>query len=112
VRRADCREILDEQTELMTTSTWEIARGDCSVAQDGLASLDFEWAADIEPGVAGAACHARSARPAGRLVPVVFDDAGNEWQELPRRKVGRYSAEGLRGSERMPHPCRTAANDV
>jgi lincosamide nucleotidyltransferase A/C/D/E len=89
--------LLGEQTRVHDDLDLVIARGDCPRAQDALRALGFEWAADVEPGLP-----ARLALrdPRDRRVdihPVVFDPAGNGWQELPDGTWGGYPAEGLRG---------------
>ena len=89
--------LLGEQTRVHDDLDLVIARCDCPAAQDALEPLGFEHAADIEPGLP-----ARFALrdPSDRRVdfhPVVFDESGNGWQELPDGSWGLYSAEGLRG---------------
>ena len=89
--------LLGEQTRVHDDLDLVIARGDCPAAHEALELLGFEHAADIEPGLP-----ARFALrdPDDRRVdfhPVVFDEPGNGWQELPDGSWGRYPAEGLRG---------------
>ena len=74
-----------------------MARRDCGAARTALAGLGFEHARTIEPGLP-----ARLALrdPRGRQVdihPVVFDESGDGWQELPDGSWGCYPAEGLHG---------------
>lgn len=89
--------LLGEQTRSHDDLDLVIARSDCPAAQDALAPLGFEHAADIQPGLP-----ARLALrdPGDRRVdfhPVVFDQPGNGWQELPDGSWGCYSADGLHG---------------
>jgi lincosamide nucleotidyltransferase A/C/D/E len=89
--------LLGEQSRVHDDLDLVIARGDCSLAQEGLAALGFEWAADIEPGLPARLALRDPDDRRVDLHPVVFDDAGNGWQELPDGDWGCYSAEGLRG---------------
>ncbi len=78
-----------------------IAREDCAAARHALAGLGYEHATDIEPGMP-----ARFALrdPDNRRIdfhPVVFDDSGNGWQELPDGRWACYPAAGLAGAGRI-----------
>ena len=89
--------LLGEQTRPHDDLDLVIARGDCPAAQDALAALGFEHAADIEPGLP-ARLVLRD--PRDRRIdfhPVVFYPPGNGWQELPDGTWGCYPAEGLHG---------------
>jgi lincosamide nucleotidyltransferase A/C/D/E len=89
--------LLGEQTRAHDDLDLVIARGDCPAVQDALEPPGFEQATDIEPGLP-----ARLAvrDPGDRRVdinPVVFDQAGDGWQELPAGSWGQYPADGLGG---------------
>lgn len=90
--------LLGEQSRGHDDLDLVIARADCLAAQRALASLGYAHAAGIEPGLP-----ARLALrdPHDRRIdfhPVVFDEAGNGWQELPDGTWACYPAAGLAGA--------------
>jgi len=90
--------LLGRQTRAHHDLDLVVARDDCRAAADALAMLGFEHALNITPGLpARLALRDRNHRQVD-FHPVVFDGSGDGWQELPDRRWGRYSAEGLRGA--------------
>ena len=89
--------LLGEQTRAHDDLDLVIARSDCPAAQDALEPLGFEPAADIEPGLPARFVLRDSGDRRVDFHPVVFDELGNGWQELPDGSWGLYPAEGLRG---------------
>lgn len=89
--------LLGEQTRAHDDIDLVIARSDCFAAQDALAPLGFEYAADIEPGLPARLALRDPDDRRADFHPLVFDETGNGWQELVEGPWGRYSAEGLRG---------------
>lgn len=74
-----------------------VGRGDLRRIEETLAQLGFTPDAAAEPGLpARLVLRARDGRQVD-LHPVVFDEAGDGWQELGGGEWGRYPAAGLDG---------------
>jgi len=89
--------LLGEETRSHSDLDLVVARRQCDDAQAALAPLGFAHAPDVLPGLPPRLV-LRNAH--GRQVDlhlVVFDAAGNGWQELQANAWGLYPAEGLRG---------------
>ena len=89
--------LLGEQTRAHDDLDLVIARADCRIAQDALEPLGFAHATAITPGLPARLAMRDASDRRVDFHPVIFDDHGNGWQELPDGGWGRYSAEGLRG---------------
>jgi lincosamide nucleotidyltransferase A/C/D/E len=89
--------LLGQQTRPHEDLDLAIARHDCRRAQDALAELGFRHAPEVEPGLPARLVLRAAGGRQVELHPLVFDAAGNGWQELPDGAWGLYPADGLRG---------------
>jgi lincosamide nucleotidyltransferase A/C/D/E len=102
--------LVGEQTRAHDDLDLVVARADCARAQDALASLGFAHAPEIEPGLPARLVLRAADHRGVDLHPVLFDAAGNGWQELPGGGWGLYPAEGLEGRGQIAGrqaPCLT-----
>jgi lincosamide nucleotidyltransferase A/C/D/E len=75
-----------------------VARDDCAAARAALAAAGFRHDLDAEPGLPARLVLADADGRSADLHPVVFDRAGNGWQELDGDGWGVYPAAGLAGT--------------
>jgi lincosamide nucleotidyltransferase A/C/D/E len=102
--------LVGEQTRAHDDLDLVVARADCARAQDALGSLGFAHAPGIEPGLPARLVLRAADHRGVDLHPVLFDAAGNGWQELPGGGWGLYPAEGLEGRGQIAGrqaPCLT-----
>jgi lincosamide nucleotidyltransferase A/C/D/E len=102
--------LVGEQTRAHDDLDLVVARPDCARAQDALAPLGFAHAPEIEPGLPARVVLRAADHRGVDLHPVLFDAAGNGWQELPGGGWGLYPAEGLEGHGQIAGrqvPCLT-----
>ena len=75
-----------------------VDRSDAARAEEALALVGFRHAADVEPGLPARLVLRDAHRRQIDLHLVVFDEAGNGWQELSDGAWGLYPARELDGS--------------
>jgi lincosamide nucleotidyltransferase A/C/D/E len=100
--------LVGEQTRAHEDLDLVVARAHCARAQDALAPLGFAHAPEIEPGLPARLVLRAGDHRGVDLHPVLFDAAGNGWQELPGGGWGLYPAEGLDAHGEiagLPVPC-------
>jgi lincosamide nucleotidyltransferase A/C/D/E len=90
--------LLHTQTRQHDDLDLVVARADESRTVTALAALGFDHAREVEPGLPARLVLRDEVDRRVDLHLVVFDEAGNGWQQLSSRAWELYPAEGLRGT--------------